>query len=70
MKKLKGVCIGAGYFSLFQYDAWRRIPGVEITAFCNRNIMRAEKIKQAYNIKKHYVDYEEMLLVENLILWT
>lgn len=64
MKKLKGVCIGAGYFSLFQYDAWTRIPCVEITAFCNRNRQRAEKIKQMYGIQKHYFDYKEMLTVE------
>ena len=31
-KKLKGVCIGAGGFSHFQYEAWSRIPEVEIAA--------------------------------------
>ncbi len=25
-RRLKGVCIGAGYFSHYHYDAWQRIP--------------------------------------------
>jgi len=32
MKKLRGVCVGAGYFSHFQYEAWRRIPEGEDAA--------------------------------------
>ena len=31
MAQLKGVCVGAGYFSHFQYEAWQRIPEVTIT---------------------------------------
>jgi len=63
-KKLKGVAIGAGYFSKFQYQAWTRIPEVEITALCNSNMERAQSIMKPYNIKKHYVNYKEMLLKE------
>lgn len=29
--KLRVACTGAGYFSRFHYDAWRRINGVELT---------------------------------------
>ena len=32
MARYRGVCIGAGYFSKFQYEAWNRIPEVRITA--------------------------------------
>ncbi len=64
MKKLKGVAIGAGYFSQFQYEAWTRIPEVEITALCNSNIDRAENIMTKYSVKKHYTDYKEMILME------
>ncbi len=32
MKKLKGVGIGACYFSPFHYEAWKRIREVEIIA--------------------------------------
>lgn len=64
MHKLKGVAIGAGYFSKFQYEAWTRIPEVEITALCNSNEVRANGIMNAYGIKKHYTDYKEMILEE------
>lgn len=63
-KKLKGVAIGAGYFSRFQYEAWTRIPEVEITALSNRNSERAKAIMDAYGVKKTYTDYKEMVLKE------
>jgi predicted dehydrogenase len=61
MSQLKGVCVGAGYFSRFQYEAWQRIPEVEITALCNRNAERAQAIMDQYEVPRHYVDYREML---------
>ncbi len=64
MANYKGVCIGAGYFSGFQYDGWRRIPEVEITAMCNRNMQRAKSIMETYGIKNHYTDYRQMLETE------
>jgi predicted dehydrogenase len=64
MPKLKGVAIGAGYFSKFQYEAWSRIPEVEITALCNSNQERANGIMNAYGVKNHYTDYKEMILKE------
>jgi predicted dehydrogenase len=62
--KLKGVAIGAGYFSKFQYEAWTRIPEVEITALCNSNKERAKNIMEPYGVKNHYTDYKEMILKE------
>ncbi len=62
--KLKGVAIGAGYFSKFQYEAWNRIPEVEITALCNSNEKRAMGIMNAYGVKNHYSDYREMIIKE------
>ncbi|MHC4568249.1 MAG: Gfo/Idh/MocA family protein [Planctomycetota bacterium] len=59
--KFKGVCVGAGYFSHFQYEAWERIPEVTVTAFCNRNDKRAKPIIENYGIPRHYKDYREML---------
>lgn len=61
MAQLKGVCIGAGYFAKFQYEAWNRIPEVEITAMCNRNAERAQAIQNEYGVQGHYADYREML---------
>ncbi len=64
MSQLKGVGIGAGYFSHFQYEAWGRIPEVEITAVCNRDAQRARVVMERYGIRKHYTDYREMIEVE------
>ncbi len=61
MAKYKGVAVGAGYFSIFQYEAWNRIPEVEITALCNRNMDRARPIMEKYGVPRHYTDYREML---------
>jgi predicted dehydrogenase len=62
--KLKGVAIGAGYFSRFQYEAWTRIPEVDITALCNSNLERAKGIMEPYGVKNHYTDYKEMIIKE------
>ena len=61
MAQFKGVCVGAGYFSHFQYEAWQRIPEVTITAMCNRNAERAKAIMDTFGIASHYSDYREML---------
>ena len=54
MKKLRGVCLGAGYFSRFQYDAWRRIPEVEIVALANRNVEKAREAAALHGIPRAY----------------
>lgn len=64
VKKLKGVAIGAGYFSRFQYEAWTRIPEVEITALSNRNLGKATEIMDTFGVKKMYADYKEMIINE------
>ncbi len=61
MTQFKGVCVGAGYFSHFQYEAWQRIPEVTITALCNRDAARAKTIMEKFGIARHYTDYREML---------
>ncbi|MGC6424470.1 MAG: Gfo/Idh/MocA family protein [Lentimonas sp.] len=61
MKKLKGVCIGAGYFGHFQYEAWNRIPEVEITACCDLDAEKRATISKQYGIKNSYEDWREML---------
>lgn len=61
MKKIKGVAIGAGYFSPFQYEAWNRIPEVVVTAMCNRNADKAKPLMDQYGISRHYTDYREMI---------
>ncbi|MBK1880302.1 Gfo/Idh/MocA family protein [Pelagicoccus mobilis] len=54
MSKLKGVCLGAGYFSQFQYEAWTRIPEVEIVACCNRTQEKAQVVADKFGIASAY----------------
>ncbi|MGC6456438.1 MAG: Gfo/Idh/MocA family protein [Coraliomargaritaceae bacterium] len=61
MSRLKIACIGAGYFSHFQYEAWQRIPEVEVVAFSNRNSERSQTIIDSFGIQKVYTDWKEML---------
>ncbi len=61
MGQFKGVCVGAGYFSHFQYEAWQRIGEVAITAMCNRDANRARAIMDKYGVPRHYTDYRQML---------
>lgn len=51
-RPLRGVGIGAGYFSRFQYDAWRRIPGVAFVAIVNRELDRAQEAANRFGIPR------------------
>ncbi len=61
---LNGVCVGAGYFAKFQYEAWGRIPEVKIKALCNRSLAKGKEIADEFGIEKVYTDFEEMLISE------
>ena len=61
MKKLKGAAMGAGYFSRFQYEAWSRIPEVEIAAIYNRTEEKARAIMAQYGVARYYGDWREMI---------
>ena len=39
MSVLRGVGVGAGYFSQFHYEAWNRMPEVEIVALAERPVV-------------------------------
>jgi D-apiose dehydrogenase len=60
MSKLKGVCIGAGYFSQFHYDAWRRIPEAEIVALSDLDPTKTAYVSAQFGISRSYTDYREM----------
>jgi len=64
--ELKGVCVGAGYFSHYQYEAWQRIPEVRISACCNRTVDKAREIAAKYGIATAYSigDFGRMLETE------
>ncbi|RYH11275.1 Gfo/Idh/MocA family protein [Tropicimonas sp. IMCC6043] len=40
---LRVACVGAGYFSQFQYESWARIDRVVLVGSCNRNIDKARR---------------------------
>ena len=60
-KILKGVCVGAGYFSRYHLDGWNRIPEVQITALCDPDQKRAEDRMQEFGIARRYSDYRGMI---------
>ncbi|MBI4876344.1 MAG: Gfo/Idh/MocA family oxidoreductase [Acidobacteria bacterium] len=60
-RRLKGVAMGAGYFSRFQYEAWTRIPEAEVTAIYNRTESKAREMMAAYGIPNYYGDWREMI---------
>ena len=59
--KLRGVGIGAGYFAPFQYEAWTRIPEVEITAVSDRSEAKAREIACAYGIPRFNSDWRQVI---------
>jgi len=61
MDRLKGVGIGAGYFARFQYEAWSRIPEVEIAAICDLSEEKARPIMRQFGIPRFYRDWREMI---------
>jgi predicted dehydrogenase len=63
MAQLRGVAVGAGYFSQYHYEAWSRIPEVALAAVCDLN---AERAMQAATVcgARTYTDFREMLDAE------
>jgi predicted dehydrogenase len=61
MGKLRGVCVGAGYFSQYHFDAWSRIEGVEIVALCERDRERAGAAQRQFGLARVYEEVGEML---------
>ena len=60
-EKLRGVSVGAGYFSRFQHEAWSRIPEVEMVAVCDLVEDKARAIQEQFGIANRYVNWTEML---------
>ena len=58
---LRGVGIGAGYFSRFQYEAWGRIPQVDLVAIADLDQDKAQAVAKEFGIPNVYTDYKEML---------
>lgn len=61
LRLLKGLGVGAGYFSQFHYEAWNRIPFVSMTAVCDADLERAQLTASNYGIP-HFADNLEAAL--------
>ncbi len=62
MKPLRGVCVGAGYFSRFHLEAWSRLPGVSIVALVNRELAPAREAAARHGIPR-VADWSELAAV-------
>jgi predicted dehydrogenase len=63
---LKGALIGCGFFAQNHLHAWKGLPGVEITALCDRDEGRLTETSQRFGIKRTYSDAAAMLASESL----
>ena len=59
-RPLKGVCIGAGYFSQFHFDAWQRIPEVKVVGVCDLDLAKAKTAAERFESASSYADFQEM----------
>ena len=64
MRRLKGVCVGAGYFSHFHLEGWGRIRGVDISGVCDSAVEKAKEVAAKFNIPNVYADVGEMFEIE------
>ncbi len=56
--------VGAGYFSQFHYNAWRRLHEagrVELAAVCDRDGERARAVAASHGIAHHFTDLQALL---------
>lgn len=60
-RSLKVVGIGAGYFAPFQYEAWKRMEEVEVTAVSSRTATHALHVADKFGIPRTYTDWREAL---------
>lgn len=58
-ENLRVGCVGAGYFSQFHYDAWRRLDGVQLVASADHDLEKARETGLT-----PYDKLEEMLSAE------
>jgi|APFre7841882724_1041349.scaffolds.fasta_scaffold02665_7 predicted dehydrogenase len=60
-KRLRVACAGAGYFSQFQYLAWRNIAEVEVVALSNRDQVRGVATAERFGVPRVFADFAMML---------
>ena len=63
-KTLRGVAVGAGYFSQFHLNAWSRMKDVDLVAVCDLDRDKASLVAGQHGIKNVYTDVATMLQQE------
>jgi len=61
MTPLRVAVAGSGYFTQFQLDGWRRLPGVELAAICNRDTTKARALAERFAVPSVYGNVAEMI---------
>lgn len=61
MTKLRGLCVGAGYFAQYHLDAWQRMPDVEIVGVCDLDLQKAKQASDRFGIAKTFHDAHNAL---------
>ena len=64
MSHLRGVVIGAGYFSQFHFEAWSRIEKVDLVGVCDFDLERAGEAVRKYDAGRAYRDVATMFQQE------
>ncbi|MEM6363463.1 MAG: cyclase family protein [Planctomycetota bacterium] len=62
----RGLLIGAGYFSDFHLDAWRRMPSAEIVCVCDLDQQRARESAARHGVPDSCQDVNEALARDDI----
>ena len=60
-RPLRGVAIGAGYFSQFHFEAWSRLENVQLTAVYDRDGARAAQAVARFGIGRAAAEWRSMI---------
>ncbi len=63
-KQLKGFGVGAGYFSQFHYDAWSRMPDVELAAIVELDPSKSADMAARHGVGQTFLTLEQALDAE------
>jgi predicted dehydrogenase len=66
MNQLRFAIFGAGFWSRFQYAAWRELRGVRCVAICDRERAKAEAFAREFDIPAVYDDATRLFANEQL----
>ena len=63
---LNGAVIGCGFFAQHQMQAWQAVPGVRISALCDRDPVRMAETAARFGVTRTHADAEAMMAAEDL----